>query len=69
METLSIKLNNGNAKTIVTYDEQKSNVFWAEQSTNSYHGKSEEFISEGNASSSFDKKLKAIMKVPKPSSK
>ena len=65
METLSIKLDNGNAKTIVTYDEKKSSIYWSEQSTNSYYGKSEDFISEGNASSSFDKELKAIKKSSK----
>ena len=66
METLSIKLNNGNAKTIVTYDEKKSSIFWSQQSTNSYHGNSEDFLSNENASSSFDKQLKALLKVPKP---
>ena len=67
MVTLPIKLSNGNAKTIVIYDEQKSSIFWSEQSTNSYQRKSEGFRFNQNATSSFDKQHE-IKKVPKPSS-
>jgi hypothetical protein len=69
METLSIKLDNGNAKTIVSYDEKKSSLFWSQQSTNSYHAKSEDFVSNENATSSFDKQLQIHLKDTKHNSR
>lgn len=67
-----IILDNGNAETSVIYDEQQSSIFWSMQLTNSFHEnrdnpvKQEKPVLVKDKETSFDKKLKGLLSVPKP---
>ena len=69
MKSLSIKVNNGNAGTVATYDEKKSSIFWSEQSSYSCNSEINPFVVNESDNNSFDKNLSALLRVPKPSSK
>lgn len=67
MKAESIKLSHPNTQTISKYDEQKANIFWSQQFTDSFY--KPESRSKESSMNSYDKSVKRVVSVSKHSSK